>query len=29
MAPKVEFSVLLENGYLQAGQKLYFSKDKV
>ena len=27
-APKVEFSVLVENGYLQAGQKLYFSRDK-
>jgi len=27
-APKVEFSVLVENGLLQAGQKLFFSKDK-
>ncbi len=28
MAPKVEFSLLVENGFLQPGQKLYFSKDK-
>ncbi|GAB4483622.1 MAG: site-specific DNA-methyltransferase [Anaerolineales bacterium] len=27
-APRVEFSVLVENGYLQAGQKVYFRKDK-
>jgi modification methylase len=27
-APKVEFSVLVENGFLQPGQKLFFSKDK-
>ena len=27
-APKVEFSVLVENGFLEAGQKLFFSKDK-
>ena len=27
-APKVDFSVLVENGFLQAGQKLFFSKDK-
>ena len=27
-APKVEFSVLLENGYMQPGQKLYFKQDK-
>ncbi len=27
-APKVEFSALVENGLLQAGQKLFFSKDK-
>jgi site-specific DNA-methyltransferase (adenine-specific) len=27
-APKVPFSALLENGYLQAGQTLYFRKDK-
>lgn len=26
-APKVEFLTLLENGYLQSGQKLYFNKD--
>ncbi|MFQ3632828.1 DNA-methyltransferase [Roseiflexus sp.] len=26
-APKVEFSTLLENGYLRSGQKLYFNKD--
>jgi site-specific DNA-methyltransferase (adenine-specific) len=28
-APKVEFSVLVENGFLQPGQKLFFSKDTV
>jgi modification methylase len=27
-APRVEFSILLENGFLRAGQKLYFAKDK-
>lgn len=27
-APKVEFSILVENGFLQAGQKLFFAKDK-
>ena len=27
-APKVEFSVLVENGLLQSGQKLFFAKDK-
>ncbi len=27
-APKVEFSALVENGYLQPGQKLFFGKDK-
>lgn len=27
-APKVAFSVLLEYGFLQAGQKLFFGKDK-
>ncbi|MFZ5807716.1 MAG: site-specific DNA-methyltransferase [Chloroflexota bacterium] len=27
-APKVEFSVLVENGYLHPGQKLYFRKHK-
>lgn len=27
-APRVEFSVLVENGYLQPGQRLYFRKDK-
>jgi modification methylase len=27
-APKVELSVLVENGFLEAGQKLFFSKDK-
>ncbi|MBS3976316.1 MAG: site-specific DNA-methyltransferase [Syntrophomonadaceae bacterium] len=27
-APKVEFSVLVENGLLQAGQMLYFLKDR-
>jgi site-specific DNA-methyltransferase (adenine-specific) len=27
-APKVEFSVLVENGFLQAGQKLFFAKDQ-
>lgn len=27
-APKVEFSVLVENGYLRPGQKLYFRKDE-
>lgn len=26
-APKVEFSLLVENGYLQPGQKLFFVKD--
>lgn len=26
--PKVAFSVLVENGYLQPGQKLFFTKDK-
>jgi modification methylase len=26
-APKVEFSALVENGFLQAGQMLFFSKD--
>ncbi len=27
MAPRVEFSVLLENNYVQPGQVLYFNKD--
>lgn len=27
-APKVEFSSLVENGYLKPGQKLFFGKDK-
>ncbi len=27
-APKVEFATLLENGYLQPGQRLYFNKDE-
>ena len=27
-APKVEFSLLVENGFLQAGQNLFFAKDK-
>lgn len=27
-APKVEFSVLVENGFLQPGQKLFFAKDR-
>jgi site-specific DNA-methyltransferase (adenine-specific) len=27
-APRVAFSTLVENGFLAAGQKLYFSKDK-
>ncbi len=27
MAPKVEFSVLLENNYVQPGQTLYFNRD--
>ncbi|GIV87352.1 MAG: methyltransferase [Chloroflexus sp.] len=27
-APKVEFSVLVEHGYLQPGQRLFFRKDK-
>ncbi len=27
-APKVEFSTLVENGYLHPGQKLFFGKDK-
>ncbi len=27
-APKVEFSALVENGFLQPGQKLFFAKDK-
>jgi len=27
-APKVPFSNLLENGYLQAGQKMFFSRDE-
>ncbi|MGB9740015.1 DNA-methyltransferase, partial [Chloroflexus sp.] len=27
-APKVEFSVLVEHGYLQPGQRLFFGKDK-
>ena len=28
LAPRVSFSALLENGYLNPGQKLYFRKDK-
>lgn len=28
VAPKVEFSLLVENGFLQPGQKIYFSRDK-
>jgi modification methylase len=28
-APRVAFSALVENGWLQAGQKLFFSKDQV
>jgi modification methylase len=28
LAPRVAFSVLLENGYLQPGEKLYFQKDQ-
>jgi modification methylase len=27
-APRVKFSLLIENGYLKAGQKLFFEKDK-
>ena len=29
LAPRVEFSVLVENGYLQPGQVLYFQKDQL
>lgn len=29
IAPRIPFSALLENGYLQPGQRLYFRKDKL